>query len=288
MNIVIDYMVNCQCLKSDGHPCTRTGSSKAGDNPLYCWQHQKCSPKSQITARTRTEPRPTPRPAPRPTTRPTTRPTPRPTTRPTPRPTMRPASRPTPRSVSRPSRSSKIPIAKKESQTPATRPTPRKSQAPARQTLPISLPMPISIGIGKISILKTKSGKGLWVCGETEGYKDVLSGMGGKWNLSKKCWVFSLKHQEALLDLFGFHESDIGQQKAEPPAPQKIQIIKTASGKGLWVCGDTFAHKNKLSELNGKWNASKKCWTFSLKHQKDLLDFFNLQESDIGQQKSEK
>lgn len=42
--------MQCQCLKTDGKPCTRDGSKKSGDNPLFCWQHQNC--KSKITTPT--------------------------------------------------------------------------------------------------------------------------------------------------------------------------------------------------------------------------------------------
>lgn len=36
-------MVQCQCIKSDGKQCTRDASTKKADNPLFCWQHQKCT-----------------------------------------------------------------------------------------------------------------------------------------------------------------------------------------------------------------------------------------------------
>src|SRR5438128_2094085 len=39
-------MTRCQCLKNDGRKCTRMASTKTGDDPLYCWQHQKCQIKS--------------------------------------------------------------------------------------------------------------------------------------------------------------------------------------------------------------------------------------------------
>src|SRR5438128_1221392 len=35
-------MVRCQCYKHDGRKCSRNASTKVGDNPLFCWQHQKC------------------------------------------------------------------------------------------------------------------------------------------------------------------------------------------------------------------------------------------------------
>ena len=35
-------MVRCQCLKIDGMQCSRDGSSKTGQNPNYCYQHQNC------------------------------------------------------------------------------------------------------------------------------------------------------------------------------------------------------------------------------------------------------
>jgi hypothetical protein len=61
-----------------------------------------------------------------------------------------------------------------------------------------------------------------------------------------------------------------------------VQIIKTQSGKGLWVCGKTFSYKDQLKNLGGKWNTSKKAWIFSLEPKQQLLDLFNLTETDIG------
>ena len=35
-------MARCKCQKRDKKQCTRKGSKKADQNPVYCWQHQKC------------------------------------------------------------------------------------------------------------------------------------------------------------------------------------------------------------------------------------------------------
>jgi hypothetical protein len=42
-------MTRCICYKSDGSQCTRETSTKAGQNPLYCWQHQKCAKSAPST-----------------------------------------------------------------------------------------------------------------------------------------------------------------------------------------------------------------------------------------------
>ena len=42
-------MVKCQCLKTDNQPCTRDASTQLGNNPMYCWQHQKCQKSIQQT-----------------------------------------------------------------------------------------------------------------------------------------------------------------------------------------------------------------------------------------------
>jgi hypothetical protein len=44
-------MPQCQCLTNCGTQCNKTASTKAGQNPLYCWQHQKCqkSTKDQLS-----------------------------------------------------------------------------------------------------------------------------------------------------------------------------------------------------------------------------------------------
>ncbi len=40
-------MTQCQCITTTGKPCTRVSSAKPQDNPIYCWQHQTCNPKSK-------------------------------------------------------------------------------------------------------------------------------------------------------------------------------------------------------------------------------------------------
>jgi hypothetical protein len=42
-------MAICQCLKADGKPCSREGSTKTGHNSIFCWQHQVCkTPAGQV------------------------------------------------------------------------------------------------------------------------------------------------------------------------------------------------------------------------------------------------
>lgn len=47
----------CQCITSKGVRCTRSPSTKPGDNHSFCWQHQKCkTPVESIDVKTKTEP----------------------------------------------------------------------------------------------------------------------------------------------------------------------------------------------------------------------------------------
>jgi len=168
-----------------------------------------------------------------------------------------------------------------------------------------------------ITIMKTLSGKGLWVSGNTVNHKDKLKEMGGSWNSSRKSWVFSIQKQQILLDYFQLSSEQIipeVEKKLEvksvsanipsanipstnipsanipstniPSAniPSSITIMKTKSGKGLWVLGDTKNIKNKLLEMGGKWNSTRKSWVFSIKKIKDLVDLFNIDEDKITQE----
>lgn len=40
---------HCQCAKKDGILCNRIASTKVEDDPRYCWQHQKCQQKTNIS-----------------------------------------------------------------------------------------------------------------------------------------------------------------------------------------------------------------------------------------------
>lgn len=35
-------MTKCQCIKANGQKCERDASTKSGENPKFCWQHQNC------------------------------------------------------------------------------------------------------------------------------------------------------------------------------------------------------------------------------------------------------
>ena len=113
-------------------------------------------------------------------------------------------------------------------------------------------------------------------------YKDQLKTMGGKWNSSKKAWIFTLKEQQQLLDLFQLTENEIGSETQTQTVSPKITIMKTLSRKGLWVTGPTMPYKDQLKALDGKWNPSRKSWILNLKYQTELLDLFQLTENDIG------
>ena len=48
-------------------------------------------------------------------------------------------------------------------------------------------------------------------------------------------------------------------------AEHEVRIGLTDSGNGIWVCGPaTFTYKTDMISLGGKWNASRKCWVFSI------------------------
>ena len=49
--------MECQCLKANKKQCTRHASTKQGDNPNFCWQHQNCqTPISDFKDRTQVSP----------------------------------------------------------------------------------------------------------------------------------------------------------------------------------------------------------------------------------------
>ena len=103
--------------------------------------------------------------------------------------------------------------------------------------------------------------------------------------LSKSKFDFSVAEKE-LAEAFLAAISEPEQLPSEKiPLVQKepqIQILKTKTGKGLWVGGKTFDHKDQLKELGGGWNKYKKAWIFPLEKQQSLLDLFKLTEEDIG------
>ena len=42
-------MVQCQCLKETGQQCTRHASKKPDKNPNFCWQHQNCQQRINVS-----------------------------------------------------------------------------------------------------------------------------------------------------------------------------------------------------------------------------------------------
>lgn len=60
------------------------------------------------------------------------------------------------------------------------------------------------------SLKLTESGKGFWVSGDTKEHKDILKEVGGKWNSSKKAWVFSVKnHLQPFCTRFDIEPSTV-------------------------------------------------------------------------------
>jgi hypothetical protein len=67
---------------------------------------------------------------------------------------------------------------------------------------------------------------------------------------------------------------------------QSIVLIKTKSGKGLWVGGNTLPHKEDLKKMGGKWNPQRGMWIFNMENdQKKLLKHFQYDENKIYQEK---
>ena len=114
--------------------------------------------------------------------------------------------------------------------------------------------------------------------------------LGGKWNASRKCWVFPLYRKDALLTYFHLQETDLKHQVSQVSQKHEepIQLIITKSGNGLWVCGSTQPHQAFLKSIGGKWNSSRKCWVFSLKAVEILLSYFNQTRQNLLQQPKEK
>jgi hypothetical protein len=178
-------MVQCQCLKGDGKQCTRDASVKPGDNPHFCWQHQKCK---NVNGELPVQPGP-----------------------------LQMTAEPVQIKV-KPKHMEVEPKhmevepkhvevepkhvefepkhAEVESSYPEVEPS-----YPEVESTHVEVEIPLPVEIKNIDLIKTKTGKGLWVCGDTKSSKDTLIAMGGKWNASKKCWIFSLKQQQQLLDL---------------------------------------------------------------------------------------
>ena len=105
--------------------------------------------------------------------------------------------------------------------------------------------------------------------------------------LSKSKCDFSVAEkelEEAFLAAISDPQSDHGLTEKIPltQKPAQIEILKTKSGKGLWVGGKTFGYKDQLKGLDGSWNKYKQAWIFPLDKQQQLLDLFKLTEQDIG------
>lgn len=135
-----------------------------------------------------------------------------------------------------------------------------------------------------IQVILTRSGKGVWVCGSTTPIKDQLKSMGGTWNPSKKCWVFTIANLPQLVTFLNYDESQIEVEpeqqtkqikKKQLPQTQEFQVIITRSGKGVLVCGPTTPIKDQLKALGGSWNPSKKCWVFTRDQLANVLQLLN-------------
>jgi hypothetical protein len=66
----------------------------------------------------------------------------------------------------------------------------------------------------EITLIEIVSGRGLWICGDPKLHQERLKTMGGQWNSTRKCWVFSAEQLPALLDYFQYYVKEV--QKPTP------------------------------------------------------------------------
>lgn len=163
--------------------------------------------------------------------------------------------------------------------------------AEKHENLYTNVPQEVRIGL-------TDSGKGIWVCGTaTHTYKSDMPTLGGAWNSSQKCWVFSLKRTDDLIDFFvtkgiTVHNDTTTSQnktnisnpiKATTSAPSTptdaIKTVKnitvSADGDLIYICGQsTYAIKEWLkSTLKARWNPSTKCWFINSSSKPSLVQY---------------
>lgn len=243
-------MPTCQCIKPDGKQCTREASTKPDQNHIFCWQHQNCTKLAGASL----PPLPTPLLPPQPLPPPLL----------PPMPTTPSVSRGLP--PPRPLRSDKIMV------------PPGKLSIKVKPTSEVKLPMEVKLpletksasGIGKlITIENSDSGNGIWVCNYDESLRLALETLGGSYNKTKKCLVFSKKNKLAgLLEFFKNNAIPYINNTEIPistspalTAINKDTITIIEYGDGYLMCGTkTFPIKDDLKKMGGKWNATKKCW----------------------------
>ena len=134
-----------------------------------------------------------------------------------------------------------------------------------------------------IEIFRNVTGGGLWICGDTDKYKDQLETIGAHYLPPKDCYVAAVKHQKEILDFFGMNESQIQpkfQGKYQPPK-HSIEIFRNVTGAGLWICGDINKYKDQLETIGAHYLPPKDCYVVAVKHQKEVLDLFDMNESQI-------
>ena len=114
---------------------------------------------------------------------------------------------------------------------------------------------------------------------DTIKFKDTLKEFGGKWNTSLGGWIFSNTHKtkiQKFLEVISMHVPSTPAPTLKSSGNDELNI-KDYTEKCFVLYGDTQAHKDKIKELGGKWNANLKDglkgWIFPMTKKKIVQDF---------------
>jgi hypothetical protein len=138
-----------------------------------------------------------------------------------------------------------------------------------------------------LRVIVTKTGKGIWICGATTPFKDIIkTEIGASWNPSKKCWVTTISKLDNIMKRFDYPAELVEHEDESVPEPtpskkldtgaHPLRVIVTKTGKGVWICGETTPVKDIIkTEIGASWNPSKKCWVTTISKLDNIMKRFN-------------
>lgn len=132
-----------------------------------------------------------------------------------------------------------------------------------------------------------KSSNAIFISGKTYPYRLEFKRLGGYWDPEDKQWIFPLSRFNDLIEYFQqiqpskktlSHLAQIEVVSQIPPEKFGLYRYKNR----IYLCGNTYAFKEEIKAIGGKWNPQEKCWSFPLSQGQEVIDLYQKIEPSLA------
>lgn len=115
------------------------------------------------------------------------------------------------------------------------------------------------------------TGTRITVMGNSYDHREKIKAAGGRWDGDRRIWTIPPEAKAKLEHLSGLRFSGgggaptapapIAAPSAQAPAAPIAAIAKTPEPERISVSGNTYAHKERIKSVGGRWDGNKGVWT---------------------------